>query len=109
VNEAKRFYDTRGVPIYEGDLIRSLHFIGARRKRHWMYHVVVKTGDHLELVPTSHLVPSLIKDGGRCRLSTNLAGAEVIHGSGPDPYLSFEDRPRRKPQQRAEHAGNDDE
>lgn len=34
-------YDRKGVPIHPGDLIRSFHFIGARRKRYYLYHVAV--------------------------------------------------------------------
>ena len=30
-------YDKRGIPIERGDIVKVLHFIGARRKRHYMY------------------------------------------------------------------------
>lgn len=30
-------YDKRGIPIERGDIVKVFHFIGARRKRHYMY------------------------------------------------------------------------
>lgn len=30
-------YDKRGIPIASGDVLKVFHFIGARRKRHYMY------------------------------------------------------------------------
>lgn len=30
-------YDTKGIPIRRGDLVKVFHFIGARKKRHYMY------------------------------------------------------------------------
>ena len=30
-------YDKRGIPIERGDVVKVFHFIGARRKRHYMY------------------------------------------------------------------------
>lgn len=31
-------YDRRGIPIERGDVVKVFHFVGARRKRHFMYH-----------------------------------------------------------------------
>lgn len=33
-------YDSRGYPIHPGDLLRTPHFIGPRRKQYYLYHVV---------------------------------------------------------------------
>lgn len=30
-------FDKRGIPIERGDVVKVFHFIGARRKRHYMY------------------------------------------------------------------------
>lgn len=32
-----KIYDKHGIPIERGDIVRVFHFIGARRKRHYMY------------------------------------------------------------------------
>lgn len=99
---AEPFYDRKGVPIYPGDLLKSFHFTGARRKKYWLYHVVVAPPERagttfpLEMVPTSHLEPTKRSGGGRCPLVDWLASnAEVIAGSGPGEILDFEDRPKK--------------
>ncbi len=89
-------HDMNGVPIYPGDLLRTFHFTGARRKRHWLYHVAVnEIGGRLRMVPTSHLAdPS---GGGACLMSDAMAReCEIISGHGPGDILSFEDRLRVK-------------
>lgn len=91
-------YDKNDRPIYPGDLLRSFHFRGVRRKVYWLYHVVVLREGHLEMVPTSHLEPTEAarKGGGRCWLSPDLAAAaEIIDGYGGPGRLHFEDRPKR--------------
>lgn len=35
------YYDESGNEIYENDLLRLNHFIGARRKRYYMYKIAV--------------------------------------------------------------------
>lgn len=30
-------YDKHGIPIERGDIVKVFHFIGARRKRHYMF------------------------------------------------------------------------
>jgi hypothetical protein len=93
-------HDKNGVPIHEGDLIRTPHYIGGRRKQHYLYHVAVEREGVLFMIPTSHLVPDLVKGGGACRLDIGIreygSTAEVISGHGPAPYLSYEDRPKQK-------------
>lgn len=91
-------FDRKGIPIYKGDLIRSPHFIGARRKMYYLYHVVVDANGTLMLVPASHLEPSCVADGGICPLDVlpDSWAAEIISGYGPEPYLSYDERPRRK-------------
>tara|TARA_R110002094_G_scaffold110707_1_gene107822 strand:- start:445 stop:768 length:324 start_codon:yes stop_codon:yes gene_type:complete len=92
-------HDKNGYPIYPGDLIRQPHFRGARRKQHYLYHtaVMVNPDIGMEIVPTCHLQPEKAKGGGRCRITAGcVEHYEIIHGYGPDPILSFEDRPRLK-------------
>lgn len=88
-------HDMYGVPICPGDLLKSFHFTDRRRKRHYLYHVAVKHGDHLMMIPTQDMEPSLANHGGRCLLSNDLAcSVEVIAGHGPGDILSYEDRPK---------------
>lgn len=94
--EISNRYDMHGVPICPGDLLKSPHYTDRRRKRHYLYHVVIKKGDHLMMAPARDLEPSCANQGGRCWLSDDLAAlAEVIAGYGPRDYLSYEDRPKR--------------
>ena len=93
---SKQFYDKRGVPIHAGDLIKSPHFIDNRGKKYYLYHVAVLVDGSYDMVPTSHLQPS-VRPGGRCHMSQDLvSNSEVIHGHGPGDILDFRDRPRRK-------------
>lgn len=91
-------YDKNDRPIYAGDLLRSFHFRGARRKVYYLYHVAVwnPKEECLEAVPTSELEPKLVNRGGRCRLFQDTADdMEIISGHGPGAILDFNDRPKR--------------
>jgi hypothetical protein len=105
-SEAGKYHDRKGVPIHPGDLLRSDHFRDRRNRMHYLYHVVVEQADgHLEMVPTSHLAgEEWIRGGGRCWLNaTGVATqSEVICGHGPGDYLSYEDRPRVRPEPKTE-------
>ena len=93
----EQFYDKKGVPIYPGDLLKTLHFIGARRKKYYLYHTVVRGGDYLYMVPTSHLETGLARSGGKCLLKYGIReGSEVIAGYGPPPHFMYDERPRKK-------------
>lgn len=92
-------YDRHDRPIYPGDLLRSFHFIGARRKVHYLYHVAIWNTENatMEVVPTSELEPALRNRGGRCWLDQPLGdGMEIIGGHGPGDTLDYCDRPKRK-------------
>ncbi len=91
-------FDKKGIPIHKGDLIRSPHYIGARRKMHYLYHVVVESDGRLILVPACHLEPSCVAGGGIAPIDafSDTWQAEIISGYGPEPYLSYDERPRNK-------------
>ena len=91
-----KMYDKKGVPIYPGDLIRTPHFIGARRKQWYIYHTAVFINGYMELIPTCHLQPDKAeRGGGRCMMSYDIIrNSEVIAGYGPDKYLNYTDRPK---------------
>lgn len=91
-------YDRRGVPIHKGDLLKTPHFVGARRKMHYLYHVIVEKNGKLFMVPTFHLEPSMASGGGTCPLDaySDTWASEVISGYGPGGLLSFDDRIKEK-------------
>ena len=43
------YYDKNGEQILEGDLLKVFHFIGVRRKKHYMYQVVVMEDSNFPL------------------------------------------------------------
>jgi hypothetical protein len=89
------YRDQKGVRICEGDLLRSYHFTGSRKKKHYLYHGIVRNNKYgvLEMVPVAELCGSK-PDGGRCWLlaivKNGYADAEIIHGR------SYENRLRDK-------------
>ena len=98
-NERKMIYrDETGREIMRGDLIRSPHFRGARRKQYYLYHVVTVVNDGLYCVPTARLDDNPFKprQGGACWLQALADDAGYVdcrilcgfdnHGN------SFEDR-----------------
>ena len=90
-------YDKRGVPIYPGDLLKSFHFQGARRKRYYLYHVAVDDNGRMKMIPACWLEPTKRSGGGDVYLSAEIASAtEVIYGYGPKPCLDYTDRERRR-------------
>ena len=98
-------HDKNGYPIYPGDLLRTYHFRGVRRKVYYLYHVVVwnRKEKIMEMVPASHLVPSRRKGGGRAWIFKGgiLHDSEIIDGVGPgEDCLYFEDRKRMSWQER---------
>jgi hypothetical protein len=96
-------FDSRGVPIHPGDLVRRDHFRERSGRRHYLYHVAVwnEAEQAMELVPVSELEPKLRGRGGRCWLfqrTIDGANFRVIYGHGPGDCLDYTDRPRRKDQ-----------
>lgn len=83
-------YDKHGYPIYPGDLLKTYHFTGARRKRYYLYHIVGEEAGRLFVYhPT---FPTLTR-------ATTLQAdwtdtTEIIAGHGPGKILDFSHRPR---------------
>ena len=91
-----QLHDSKGYPIYPGDLLRSYHY-RTRKKIYYLYHVAVFVNGYMEFVPTCHLQPEKTKGGGRGMLAKNYEGHfTIIDGYGPEPYLSYDERPRNK-------------
>lgn len=87
--------DRSGRTIQVGDTLKVFHFIGARRKRHYMYKYVldvltIKAGydflkvSHLSVGEGYYLVST--------KKGTVLLDYEIVQGF--DGYKSFEERPR---------------
>jgi hypothetical protein len=97
MKDERQYYDKNGIPIYPGDLIRTFHYRGKRRRIFYLYHTVILREGYLEMVPTCHLEPTKAKSGGRCWLKALDADQlEVIYGYGPGPMDDFTDRPKVK-------------
>lgn len=97
MTEPQKFIDKNGREIVPGDLLKSYHFTGARKKKYFLYHTAVFFNCRMEMVPTDHLELTKISGGGRCPMSKEMAAnCEIIYGSGPGDILSFDDRPRIK-------------
>ena len=104
-------HDSKGYPIYPGDLLRTPHFIGPRGRRYYLYHVAcletTKEGhDYLRMVPARYLESTIKRTGGDPLLSDEIAEeTTIISGYGPGELLDYLDRPRKqkpKPESEAE-------
>lgn len=92
-------YDKHGIPIFVGDVIKVFHFIGARRKKYFMYkHVISEetVGNGTRFFKLSHLN---LKDGGYYNLRAKDQVEEcfeIVQGyAGVRTGLSFENRERK--------------
>lgn len=102
-------HDSRGIPIYPGDLLRTPHFRGRRRKQYYLYHVATFDQDAgaMRMVPTCHLDPALRDSpdhrGGNPLLCDDLAAeATVIEGCSTDG-LMYDERPRKTKDEPRDH------
>ncbi len=50
-------HDSKGIPIYPGDLLRSFHFRGQRRRIFYLYHVAIFDSEAggMRMMPASYL------------------------------------------------------
>lgn len=96
-------YDKRGIPIERGDIIKVVHFVGARQKRQYMYtqclgfRNIGPNGDtpYLEFSQLNFIEcprrkggPYLERPDGRC-----IGAYEIVQGLDGD----FTKRPRENP------------
>jgi len=100
-------YDKHGREIKVGDVLKVFHFVGARRKRHYMYKHVVGTrpaNDGGEFLVISHLnlKPLDGRDAGYWIFQKGQVerDTEIVQSAGD----YFEDRPRHTPKE-PPHAG----
>lgn len=71
--------DKKGNLIKEGCLLKVFHFVAAlRRKKHYLYKLVVKENDMLICVDVPDIAKVGFKDAHRCRLESCLFDCEVI-------------------------------
>jgi hypothetical protein len=91
-------HDSKGIPIYPGDLLRSFHFRGQRRRIFYLYHVAIFDSEAggMRMMPASYLEPTIPRTGGDPLLSDDLALAtEVVHGPIVGDAILFTERPRK--------------
>ena len=84
--------DKKGREIMEGDTLKVFHFVGARRKRHYMYKYVEKVvSSSCSFFQISHLN---IEGGGYRMLMDGKQheDIEIVQGYGADG-VSFDQRP----------------
>ena len=96
-------HDKNGYPIHQGDLVRSFHFTGPRRRKYWLYHVIrferggQRGHGYLRMMNTAELEPTMAGGGGNPLLDHDLArDCEIISGHGPGDIMDWHDRPRKK-------------
>ena len=99
----QRFFDKKGTPIQEGDLIKSLHFVGARNKKYFMYHYIQRKNDTLWAMHIDFLGRG--EEGGCCPLTAAInctpnKDIEVIHGYDRQ-HRSYEDREKHPKESQA--------
>ena len=102
-------YDKRGIPIMCGDVVKVFHFVGVRRKRHYMYKQCVGVHSYPnggeKYMFFSHLnfkTDPAERDGPyHERLGRKLEHYEIVQSIKCD----HEERPRR-PQQPEANGGN---
>lgn len=93
-------HDKHGREIMLGDVLKVFHYIGARRKRHYMYKQVVGNftvkGREMTAFRVSHLEPLTGGDGYLLlRDGRHLAGYEIVQGFGADG-VCFDERPKHR-------------
>jgi hypothetical protein len=84
-------HDDKGFPIHEGDIIQCFHFIGRRKRKHFMYKIV--SHDATTGTWWAHDITELFQkgldSGHKCRLQAVCGvdgpGCEIIHGLDQNP------------------------
>jgi hypothetical protein len=75
-------HDSNGVPIYPGDLLRTFHFTGPRRRKWYLYHVAVYDTQvgAMRMMPVEYLEPSVKREGGNPATPVGRVGVGVDRG-----------------------------
>lgn len=87
-------HDKKGYPVYEGDVLKVFHFIGQRNKKYFMYKVVIASPRGFLAFCISDLALKGRINAHSCPLDA-LGDFEIVQGYGPEPFVSWEDRPRQ--------------
>ena len=106
-------YDKHGIPIERGDIVKVFHFIGARRKRHYMFKQCLGVGRYpsspegWQKVFFSHLNFCEIGDRNgpyHQEPGALLAGYEIVQSI----RLDHESRPKYSPSDALKEGGGDE-
>lgn len=101
--------DKNGREILVGDVVKVFHFVGARRKRYYMYkwvkeRVMLGKEKQYPAFKMSHLTAGNVDDSYYEMLNgRKLEGVEIIQGYGKEdrgvgePVICFDQRPKREP------------
>ena len=93
----KKLYDKTGREVFPGDILKVYHFTGSRRKRYYMYKLVLKRHeDNEDFFVISHLNLREETFNYKCedKVDTDI---EIVQGyAGVPPGWSYEDRPKIK-------------
>lgn len=73
--------DKHGRRVQPGDVVKVFHFIGARRKKHYMYKTIVETQQGVLAACSSELGTKPFPH--TCQLSA-LGDFEIVQGFNPD-------------------------
>ena len=87
-------YDKNGIPIKPFDVLKMFHFVGARRKKHYMYKWVFERDGYLY----AHHLDRSGEQGAFFLSQDLLENTEIVQGYGPHGSDDYSDRSRRKPQ-----------
>lgn len=83
--------DKTGREILVGDLVKVFHFVGARRKKHYMYKYVAEA--HSTKLYLNHLHPHSLDDGYYIQKDGKvLEDYEIVQGYGFSGESPFEER-----------------
>ena len=91
--------DSRGVPIYPGNLLRTYHFRDRNGMNNSLYHTAVCRDGVMWAIPVQELEPTKAGQGGCCLLSDSIASEMRIisdYTMVRSEVMDYKDRPRVK-------------
>ena len=88
-------YDKTGREIMVGDVLKVFHFIGARKKKYYMYKYVtdLKHFERYSMYIISHLGTDISKTFNLVATGKINSDIEIVQGYGSNG-IHFEDRPK---------------